>query len=199
MYPNKPFFEICIKNNWEFIVTFKDGNLKSLWEDIELDLLVSKNKRVFSTRIGEQFYRWLNNLHYEGIELSWCECVEENQRFVYLTSLFIDYHRVKDLSDSGRLRSNIEDSFNTQKNRGYNMKHKYSRTSMQATKNYYAAMQIAHIINQLYELGSLFQPLLKSHITICHLWFLIKATLIINVLETADLLIPIGRFQVRFE
>lgn len=199
LYPNKPFFEICIKNNWEFIVTFKDGNLKSLWEDVELDLLISENMRTIVAKTIEQVYRWLNKLNYQGIELSWIECLEKDFRFVYLTSLNADYHRTKDLCDSGRLRCCIEDSFNSQKNRGYNMGHKYSRTSMQATKNYYAAMQIAHLINQLYELGSLFRPLLTGKITISHLWNLMIGALTHRIIEPTDRNNLLQRFQVRFE
>ncbi|MDM8524131.1 hypothetical protein QUF80_12245 [Desulfococcaceae bacterium HSG8] len=36
-------------------------------------------------------------------------------------------------------------------------------------KNYYQCMQIAHMISQLFELSSLFGPLLTGKMTICHL------------------------------
>ena len=34
LYPNAPFFEICQANDWRYIVTLRDGSLKSLWEVI---------------------------------------------------------------------------------------------------------------------------------------------------------------------
>jgi len=34
LYPNQTTFEICNKNNWPFIFTLKDGNLKSVWVEI---------------------------------------------------------------------------------------------------------------------------------------------------------------------
>ena len=54
------------------------------------------------------------------------------------------------LQHTGRLRWKIEnEGFNTQKNLGYNLEHKYSRIDFNATRNYYQCMQIAHLIEQL--------------------------------------------------
>ncbi|MCH7411846.1 hypothetical protein MM239_20870, partial [Belliella sp. DSM 111904] len=52
----------------------------------------------------------------------------------------------------GRLRWTIENQgFNTQKNQGYGMGHKYSRKNFWAMGNYYQLTQIGHLINQLTE------------------------------------------------
>ena len=52
----------------------------------------------------------------------------------------------------GRLRWKIEnEGFNSQKNDGYNLQHKFSHTSLFAMQNYYQLLQIAHLINQLTE------------------------------------------------
>ncbi len=45
----------------------------------------------------------------------------------------------------------------TLKNGGYEMEHKYSRVSYQASKNYYQLMQMAHLVNQLMILSTHFQ------------------------------------------
>ena len=83
----------------------------------------------------------------------------------------VDYFNVLEITATGRIRWKIEnEGFNIQKNHGYGLSHKYSRVSMTATKNYYHCMQIAHMINQLYELGSLFKPLVQGKMTITHLW-----------------------------
>ncbi len=107
--------------------------------------------------------------------MNWYECKEQigdqTTRFVYLSSLKADYYNIIELTEAGRMRSNIEnEGFDIQKNHGYNLGHKYSRISMTAMKNYYQCMQIAHMINQLFELSSLFMPLLKGKITIKYLW-----------------------------
>ena len=71
----------------------------------------------------------------------------------------------------GRQRWKIEnEGSDIQKNHGYKLGHKYSRVSVTATKNYYQCMQIAHIINQLFELSSLFVPLPEGKMTVKHLW-----------------------------
>ena len=75
------------------------------------------------------------------------------------------------ISFYGRLRWKIEnEGFNNQKNSGYGLKHKYSEVSLNATKNYYQALQIAHIINELVEMGQKLKSYLKKKITIKYLW-----------------------------
>ena len=67
-------------------------------------------------------------------------------------------------ADSGRLRWKIEnEGFNSQKNLGYELGHKYSRISFPAMQNYYQLLQIAHLINQLVERGKQVVALLEEH------------------------------------
>ncbi|MCP4091322.1 MAG: hypothetical protein GY746_16250, partial [Gammaproteobacteria bacterium] len=35
-YPNDNVFKTCASNGWKFIITFKDGNLPSVWEEVAL-------------------------------------------------------------------------------------------------------------------------------------------------------------------
>lgn len=178
LYPNAPFLDICEVNNWRFIVTLKDGSLKSLWEDIDMELLAQpKNvkRRLHPQQMIQQSYRWLSQLIYKGYDLSWLECIEHRgetaNRFVYLTDIEANFDNVIDLTASGRLRFKIEnEGFNTLKNLGYNLSHKYSRVSANAMKNYVSLMQIAHLLNQLYELSSLAGPLLTGKTTIKAMW-----------------------------
>lgn len=180
LYPNRTFFEICDQYGWAWIVTFKDGNLPSVWEEVlSLQKITDDNKRTRTIyQQGKQIYHtctWINEIDYHGFKLNWFECVEQvgdiSTRFVYISSVVIDYHRVLEMTQSGRMRWKIEnEGFNIQKNHGYGLEHKYSRTCMRATKNYYQCMQIAHMINQLFERSSLFQPLLTAKETVKHLW-----------------------------
>ena len=56
------------------------------------------------------------------------------------------------ISKQGRLRWKVEnEGFNTQKNGGFGLAHKYARKDFNAMKNYYLLMQIAHMIAQLVE------------------------------------------------
>ncbi len=68
------------------------------------------------------------------------------------------------------MRSNIENSFNQQKNHGYNLGHLFSEVSLTELKNYYQAMQVADMINQLLVLGQNLKSYLEKDVTIKHLW-----------------------------
>src|SRR5665811_1971093 len=91
---------------------------------------------------------------------SWVECNEtvvnikdkttKIQRFTYITNVTQNQQNIVQTADSGRLRWKIEnEGFNSQKNLGYELEHKFSRVSFIAMQNYYQLLQIAHIINQL--------------------------------------------------
>jgi hypothetical protein len=180
LYPNQTFFDICKKNKWEWIVTFKDGNLPAVWEEVLCLKDITENntrQRTIHTQ-GKticQTYTWIGDLDYQGFPVNWSECREqigeETTKYVYLSSLKADYYNIIELTEAGRMRCNIEnEGFDIQKNHGYNLGHQYSRVSMTAAKNYYQCMQIGHMINQLFELSSLFKPLVKGKITVKHLW-----------------------------
>ncbi len=109
------------------------------------------------------------------------ECIEsitdsndetETTRYVYWVSEKIDDSTVVNYVQAGRLRQKIEnEGFNTQKNGGYKMEHKYSRVSLQATKNYYQCLQIAHMINQLCVLSQTVKKQLDEWgTTLKHCW-----------------------------
>ena len=180
LYPNRTFFGICRENGWEFIVSFRDGNLPSVWEEIrELKELSEENRRQITISEGEKksvrTYTWVNDIDYQGFMLKWSECTEETAgkttRFVSVSSLGADYFRVPEITEAGRIRWKTENGgSDIRKNHGYGPGHKYSRVSLPATENYCQCMQIAHMINQLSELSSLFRPFLIGKMTVKHLW-----------------------------
>jgi hypothetical protein len=194
LYPNKTIFGICKKNNWGFIITFKDGNLPSVWEDIEglRKIRAEKDKKEESSTVkrkekinGKEVtssiektntYSWINDLLYENFTLNFLEMIEEENgitthRFVYVSSITIGHQNVREIAENGRIRFKIEnEGFNVQKNLGYGMTHKYSRVSMNAVKNYYICIQIAHIINQLFELREDVKELVIGRQTMNGLW-----------------------------
>jgi hypothetical protein len=174
LYPNQTFFHICKENRWEWIVTLKSGNLRSVWEEVlVLRELEEGNRRFDYKEIkGTAYsYTWLNGPDYHGFGLNWYECIEQkgekNTRFVYISSLEIDWHNVLEMTQSGRMRWKMEnEGFDIQKNHGYGLGHQYSEVSMKAVKNYYQCMQIAHIINQLFEMSSMFKEVLTGTATV---------------------------------
>ena len=96
----------------------------------------------------------------------------ETKRYVYLLKGEIETSTVSDYVQAGRLRQKIEnEGFNTQKNGGYKMEHKYSRVNSLAMKNYYQRLQIGHMINQLCVLSERVKnKLIKWGATLKHCW-----------------------------
>lgn len=163
LYPNKTVFDLCKGYGWSYIIVLKEGNLKNLWQEVnELYPVCIKSNRQEKI-LKKQKTGWLyassmyiQNLAHGGHTLNWVEYVkgvkdgEVKNRFVHITNLPVSHQNVWQISQQGRLRWNIENQgFNEQKNHGYNLSHKYSRTHLGAMKNYYQLMQIAHMINQL--------------------------------------------------
>jgi hypothetical protein len=195
LYPNKTFMKICQDNDWAYVVVLKDKSLKVLQEDIadtenkhrqslEYNRIEAKGK----THIHQK-YEWISQpLTHAGHTVYWLSCtetithldqnrkvlsVEEPTRFVNLTSMKVDKANVRTIMDAARMRWKIEnEGFNTQKNGGYNLGHKYSRKSFTGHQNYYQCLQIAHIINQLVEKSTEIVALLKENnkLTLKHLW-----------------------------
>lgn len=197
LYPNNTVFDICEKNNWSFIITLKDGNLKTFHTEVELLKATAKKRTVYradkTSRTTLQ-YTYLNEIEYgnKNRHYSWVECIETIvylnnapttiQRFVYITNMPQTNENIVTTADTGRLRWKIEnEGFNTQKNLGYDLKHKFSRVSYTAMQNYYRLCQIAHAINQFVEQSAVIVELLKEHSkqTIVDLWKKTLAFLII--------------------
>ncbi len=198
LYPQNSFFTTCIKNNWDYIVTLKDGNLKAFWKKIRLknrDCLINEFKTEGVSY--KQNIQWLNKQKHNGITHEWIQCKEtetskegkqKKARFVHLTSFDISNENAVKISESGRLRWKIEkQGFDQQKNHGYNIEHKYCRKSYVGMKNYYQACQIAHIINQLVELNKNFKAICVGKITIEFMWVLMRGFMIFGYVKISEI------------
>jgi len=186
LYPNNTMFDICAKNDWKFIITLKDGNLKTFQTEVSLLKATASKRsvcRTDKTTNTNLEYSFLNDLEYTGRYFSWVECIEtivnikgtvlSSQKFGYITNVNQNLQNLTETADSGRLRWKIEnEGFNAQKNLGYALEHKFSRKSFVAMQNYYLLMQIAHMINQLVERSYQVVEILQEHSkqTIVNLW-----------------------------
>jgi len=203
LYPNNTFFDICRKNGWHFILTFKEGSLKTVWEEV-MSLYPLEEKQNKQTRIknrkkskGREVENsmFINGIQYKKHRLNWVEYTSyhtgENsphQRFVHITDLDVSRQTVWETSFYGRLRWKIEnEGFNTQKNGGYNLQHKFSRKHTSAMQNYYQLLQIAHLIVQLTEkLKTAQQGMKLSQRTTKSLWTDLRATMLKEKIETGE-------------
>ena len=187
LYPNATVFAICEKYRWDYILTFTDNSLPSVWEDLALLPEGAKQKRQHQiaekTSLTTINYSWINGLIYGKRYLNWIETAIETtqiqtgevntQRFVHITNLHLESESIAQVSQAGRRRWKIEnEGFNTQKNHGYELGHKFSEISFLALKNYYQCLQIAHLINQLVQHSAEVANLLNldKTLTIKFLW-----------------------------
>jgi hypothetical protein len=117
----------------------------------------------------QQVYRWVRDLSYtdsDGREWSFSalqleETVAgETARFAWLTPLHVSAKTVEDIAEKGgRARWKIENqAFNRQKHSGLNLQHLFS-TDPEKAQVYYYLLQIAFILLELLEQGSLLRRL----------------------------------------
>jgi len=172
LYANKRVFDICSKNKWKYIIVLKKGSIKSVYKEFEaLKECSGKNIRKYETENVCQTYRWVNRIFYQDHYLNVLECLEfdkkkkKETKFLWILNYKITKNNCVKLGNyGGRLRWKIEnEGFNSLKNGGYNMEHAYSHDIV-GLKNFYYILQIAHMINQLIEKGSLIRPIFKSKI-----------------------------------
>jgi len=159
-------FRVAKDYRCEYVYTFQPGRLPALWRDFQGLLRLCPDRRLERTTPQgvRQVYRWVNGLRYTdsaGREWSFnaIVCDETHQdgtvsQWSWLTSLEVSAATVVEVATKGgreRWRAENE-GFNTQKNSGLNLEHAYSHTNWAA---YYFLLQIAHLLLQLVEKGSL--------------------------------------------
>lgn len=100
------------------------------------------------------WHDYVTGIAYEEHHLNFIEngeSGEETKTFYFLTDLPVTKRTVKELAKAGRMRWTIENQgFNTQKNHGYSLEHRFSH-NYQAWKNHYYLIQIGHMISQVME------------------------------------------------
>ena len=150
LYACEPVFDICKKNNWDYIIRYKEGSIRSIKE--EYDRIPEKGhgkkeKTEFVNDIGYKKHE-VNVLKLEEKQLRKKEVVTVG--FQWLTNLKITEKNAFEIACVGRKRWKIEnEGFNTQKNLRYDLEHANSHNA-NAQKNHYLITQIADIFRQLY-------------------------------------------------
>lgn len=167
LYANGTVMETCRQNQWKYFITFKEGSLPAVWKEYQtlLELCPQNRKGIESPDGVLQTFAWMEGLEYvddqkRQQQFNALQCLEQNGNkrtlFAWLTNFDVDADHVATLANSGgRCRWKIEnEGFNIQKNGGFNLEHAYSIGERQ-NKNFYLLLQIAHMILQLMERGSL--------------------------------------------
>ena len=153
---------------------------------------MSSLQLIVGTILGEP-YQWTQWTLYYAMDTSAVE---------WITNITISFNKVDLIANGGgRVRWKIEnEGFNVQKNGGYNLEHAYSREPNER-KDFYLLLQIAHLIFQLIEKGSLFRKAFPKGVRsqrnlakrILEAW----RNLSISACDFCNL--GEGRFQIRFD
>lgn len=216
LFADGPSMYICEENHWAYLIVLKDSDLKNIHRSFEAAWGASKenHKTVLLAEKQEitQCYRWeeviryedsKNEIHYPNV----IECVEKKEngrrsKHMWVTNIPLSFNKI-DLvaNDGGRLRWKVEnEGFNVQKNGGYNLEHAYS-SDPNARKVFYLLLQIAHLLFQLIEKGSLFRKAfpkgLGSQKNLAKRLLEAWRNLHISPYDFAHL--ATGRFQIRFD
>lgn len=164
--------QLCKDNRWSYVLTFKKGHMSAVWADFQ-GLLKLCPENVFERTLPDgtrQVYRWVRQLSYvddqgRRWQFNALQCEEtskegETTLFAWITDLPLTRATIVDVAEKGgRSRWKIEnEGFNRQKNSGLNLCHVFS-IDPEKWKAYYYLLQIAFILMQLLERGSLLKQL----------------------------------------
>lgn len=149
LYASEGFFKECRKKKWKYILRYKEGSIPSINQEYQVLKKQEKNRQ----EKPEGVYDYVTGIDYRGesINVIEYESEEEKKKFLYVTNLSITGRNVKETVERGRWRWKIEnEGFNTQKNQGYYLEHRFSH-DYQGMKNHYYMIQIGHMIAQIIE------------------------------------------------
>jgi hypothetical protein len=151
LYACEPVFEICDKNNWKFLIRFKEGSISTVAREFEMLKPLTEMRNETSIWVKDIAY----NERFVNLIETKIESKEKTKTFVFITNINITPKNANEIVDAGRSRWKIENQgFNNQKTKRYMIEHANSR-NYNAMKNHYLISQIADILRQLYENGAL--------------------------------------------
>ena len=226
LYAGGPTFQRCEDADWKYLVVLRDADLPQLQRSFAAVLphlphppkqveLTQVNSKQRSERV-EQEYHWASGLSYSDSQkrvhwLNLIDCREtrtdthgqvSHLHYQWITNFSLTAHNVDRLANQGgRLRWKIEnEGFNVQKNSDLNLEHPYSQDPT-ARKVFYLLLQLAHLIFQLMQKGSLLRQGFPNGLrTAKNLAFrLLEAWRNLSLAASDFLLLATGSFQIRLD
>jgi hypothetical protein len=195
LYAANSVMDICKEYGWMYIICYKEGSIPSVYEEfLSLLSIQDTNHCNWDTTAAWQQIHWTTDIKYHQHALHIIRSLDtykdsnEKKKFLYLTNIKPTRSTVCALANgAGRQRWKIENQgFNTQKNGGYNLEHVYSENGNSA-KCFYLCLQIAHIINQLIEKGSLIENACKKYGSIKNLTSHLRDVMRYIIFEPLDI------------
>ena len=176
LYPCEPVLSQVMGYNWSYMIVLPSNKFKTINESLnqaKKNQIPIPGQLMFNGR--EQQYAWANGLQHKSITgINAISCVEKYtdvdketgeeiilySEHKWITNLKITPSKLHLLCNlCARKRWGIEDSNNTEKNRGYSYKHAFSY-NWNAMVCFHYMMRLAHAINVLAE----YTPKLKAFI-----------------------------------
>ena len=173
LYCCRPIMDICRKNNWDFILTFKEGTMPKVYRAVQLakqrtrsfSWMTAKNASGGEKTVG--VVSWVNAMEcaYElgdGEDFrvvtyfSW-DATEDGGAYsgCFATSFEVtEETRALNIAAWGRRRWNIETGFLVEKHGGFGLEHTFCNDDT-AGRNYHLLMQIAYTLWQVFDTGVL--------------------------------------------
>jgi hypothetical protein len=168
-------FQLAKDFKASFVTVFKEGSIPTLWQEFQTLLQLCPENRLEVTEEGWRHeYRWVDELPYVDSEQRAWQLKAIHYRgegpkgklsqWAWLVSadLVVSQASVERIVwGAGRPRWWEENQgFNVQKNSGLNLEHAYSEKGHFGA--YYLLLQVAHILLQLVEKGSLLRELARQ-------------------------------------
>jgi hypothetical protein len=178
LYATQGVMGILHQCHWEYVIQFSKNRLRNFAK------ILNKQRKAKSIIPGQPYYRgrkqefyWKNNLEYGydwELMISLVACLERREEVnkltgavevkysehAWISSIPLSIDNVHELLNLGaRKKEAIEDSINTEKNRGYHYKHLFSH-NWNALKGFHLLMRLGHAMNAL----SQFTKRLKKYV-----------------------------------
>ncbi len=203
LYANGPIINLIRKNGYEFIISVKESKsvlflgvkdgektgktnfLETAFESGEK--VIKKTTMKYRYANGLRLHQDENTPFVNLVEIQevtkWIgkkgkeEILERN--FTFITDIEVTEKNVAQLAEGGRTRWKIEnETFNTLKNRGYNLEHNYGHGEKNLTHNFIMSMFLAFLVDQVQELSCFtFKKLLEKYEQRSHMWSWFNAAL----------------------
>lgn len=180
MFATQSVMGILHTNKWEYMICLPKRKLTDFAK------ILNRNRKTRIPLPNRQYYRkrkqsffWENNIPYGydwELNISLVACFEEYEEVnhktgkiekcysehAWISSIPVNVDNLHELLNLGaRKKELIEDSFNTEKNRGYHYKHSFSY-QWNAMQGFHYLMRLAHAINAISEFTKILKKSVKD-------------------------------------
>ena len=171
LYACRPVMDVCRRNGWQFVLTFKEGVMPKVYADIQsakrrcgkYDWLKAKDAGDGGKYVGvvawvdgrETAYENGEGVDFRVVSYFCWDSTEGRYNGSFATSFEVnDLKHALEIASWGRRRWNIENGFKAEKHSGFGLEHTFCNHET-VGRNYHILMQIAYTLWQVFEFGML--------------------------------------------